>query len=49
VIAPTNRSYALPFSVFFRVNAEGLIIEQRNYWDTANWIKQIGIDPKIFG
>jgi len=49
LIEPTNHSYTLPFSVFFRVNVEGLIVEQLNYWDTANWIKQIGIDAKIFG
>jgi steroid delta-isomerase-like uncharacterized protein len=47
-IAPTNRSYKLPFSVFFCVNAEGLIVEQRNYWDTAGWIRQVGIDAKLF-
>ena len=47
-IAPTNRSYILPFSAFFRVNAQGLIVEQRNYWDTAGWVKQVGIDSKIF-
>jgi steroid delta-isomerase-like uncharacterized protein len=48
VIAPTNRSYRLLFSAFFRVNDQGLIIEQQNYWDTADWIRQIGIDPKLF-
>ena len=47
-IAPTNRSYILPFSAFFRVNAQGLIVEQRNYWDTAGWVKQVGIDSKLF-
>lgn len=47
-IAPTNRAYTLPFSAFFRVNAQGLIVEQRNYWDTANWIRQVGIDPTLF-
>ncbi len=47
-IAPTNRSYKLPFAAFFRVNAQGLIFEQRNYLDTANWILQVGIEPKLF-
>jgi steroid delta-isomerase-like uncharacterized protein len=48
VIAPTNRSYKLPVASFFRVNAQGLIVEQRTYWDTADWERQIGIDPKLF-
>ena len=46
VLAPTNRSYKLPVASLFRVNAQGLIIEQRTYWDTADWERQIGIDPK---
>jgi ketosteroid isomerase-like protein len=29
VIAPTNRSYTLPVASFFRINAQGLIAEQR--------------------
>jgi steroid delta-isomerase-like uncharacterized protein len=48
VIQPTNRSYTLPVGSFFRVNAHGLIAEQRTYWDTADWEQQIGIDPKLF-
>lgn len=48
VIAPTNNSYKLPFSAFFRINSEGLITEQQNYWDTATWFRQLGIDPKAF-
>jgi steroid delta-isomerase-like uncharacterized protein len=48
VIAPTNRMYNLPIASFFRTNAQGLIAEQRTYWDTANWAEQIGIDPKLF-
>lgn len=47
-IAPTNKSYKLPFVALFRVNAAGLIAEQRNYWDTAAWIRQVGIDAKLF-
>ena len=46
-IAPTNKSYKLPFA-FFRVDAQGLIAEQQNYWDTAAWVRQVGIDPKLF-
>jgi steroid delta-isomerase-like uncharacterized protein len=48
VIAPTNRSYKLPIGAFFCVNTQGLITEQRTYWDTADWEQQIGIDPKLF-
>jgi len=48
VIEPTNRFYKLPVGAFFRVNAQGLIVEQRTYWDTADWERQIGIDPKLF-
>jgi ketosteroid isomerase-like protein len=47
-IAPTNKSYKLPFAAFFRIDAQGLIAEQRNYWDTADWIRQVGIDGKLF-
>jgi steroid delta-isomerase-like uncharacterized protein len=47
-IAPTNRPYTLPVSSFFRLDADGLIIEQRTYWDTAAWAEQIGIDPSRF-
>jgi steroid delta-isomerase-like uncharacterized protein len=47
-IAPTNRSYTLPIASFFRINADGLIAEQRTYWDTARWAEQVGIDPALF-
>jgi hypothetical protein len=30
------------------MNTQGLIIEQRTYWDTADWARQIGIDPNLF-
>jgi len=48
VIAPTNRSYKLNVASFFRINDQGLIAEQRNYWDTASWAHQVGIDPNSF-
>ncbi len=48
VIAPTNRKYNLPVASFFLTNAQGLIAEQRTYWDTANWAQQIGIDQNLF-
>jgi steroid delta-isomerase-like uncharacterized protein len=48
IVAPTNRAYTLPVGSFFRLDARGLIIEQRTYWDTASWARQIGIDPTLF-
>jgi steroid delta-isomerase-like uncharacterized protein len=47
-IAPTNRAYKLPVGSFFRMNSQGLIVEQQTFWDTASWAQQIGIDPKVF-
>jgi steroid delta-isomerase-like uncharacterized protein len=48
IVAPTNRAYTLPVGSFFRVDAQGLLVEQRTYWDTANWAQQIGLDPNLF-
>jgi len=48
VLAPTNRSYTLPVASFFRIGACGLIVDQRTYWDTADWAQQIGIDATAF-
>jgi steroid delta-isomerase-like uncharacterized protein len=48
VLAPTNRSYTLPVASFFRIDARGLIAEQRTYWDVANWAHQIEVDPALF-
>ncbi|HTA83937.1 MAG TPA: ester cyclase [Bacteroidia bacterium] len=48
VITPTNKAYILPVGSFFRTNTQGLITEQRTYWDTSDWARQIGIDPKLF-
>ena len=47
-IPPTKRSYKIPVGAFFRLDAQGLIVEQRSYWDTADWERQVGIDPKLF-
>jgi steroid delta-isomerase-like uncharacterized protein len=48
VLKPTNQSYKIPVASFFHVTAQGLIVEQRSYWDTASWAEQIRIDPKLF-
>jgi steroid delta-isomerase-like uncharacterized protein len=47
-VPPTNRAYTLPVASFFRLDAQGLLVEQRTYWDTANWAEQIGVDAKSF-
>jgi steroid delta-isomerase-like uncharacterized protein len=47
VIAPTNQSYKLFVASLFRINTQGLIIEQRTYWDMDSWAEQIGIDPRL--
>jgi ketosteroid isomerase-like protein len=39
---PTGRSYTLRGCGFFRVS-DGLIQEQRGYWDRATWFGQIGL------
>jgi steroid delta-isomerase-like uncharacterized protein len=48
LIIPTKRSYRLPVASFFRISQQGLIVEQRTYWDTADWAQQIGVDQKLF-
>ena len=47
-IPPTNQSYELHVACFFWVNADGLIAEMRNYWDTRTFFQQLGIDPESF-
>jgi len=47
-VAPTNRSYRVPFAAFFRVNAQGLIVEQGHYGERQAWFQQLGIDPRVF-
>jgi predicted ester cyclase len=44
VIEPNNRSYKLPFAIFFRFDSEGLIAEQRVIFDSASLARQTGID-----
>ena len=40
--APSGRAFTLRGCGFFRV-VDGLIVEQRGYWDRATWFEQIGI------
>jgi hypothetical protein len=42
-------SATLPFGAIFRFNTQGLIAEQRYYWDTAAYFQQLGVDPKVLG
>jgi steroid delta-isomerase-like uncharacterized protein len=45
-VPPNNRKYRLRVASFFRVNASGLITEMRNYFDSAIFGEQTGIDLK---
>jgi steroid delta-isomerase-like uncharacterized protein len=47
-LPPTNRPYELRVGCFFRVNADGLIAEMRNYWDTRTFFQQLGVDIESF-
>jgi hypothetical protein len=47
VIEPTNRSYRLPLAAFFRVNEQGLLVEQRTSFDSSDWCRHIGRDPRV--
>jgi steroid delta-isomerase-like uncharacterized protein len=43
IIPPTNKRFEHSIASFLRVNAEGLIAERRNYWDTATMLQQLGL------
>jgi steroid delta-isomerase-like uncharacterized protein len=42
-MAPTNRRVRLQGASFYRFNREGLITEQRDYWDNASFAQQLGV------
>lgn len=46
-IAPTNRAYVSGAVMFFRFNADGLIIENQSRYDSVDWFHQIGVDPNV--
>lgn len=46
-IAPTGRSYVSDAVMFFRFNADGLIVENQSWYDSVGWFRQIGVDPKV--
>jgi limonene-1,2-epoxide hydrolase len=47
-VPPTNSSYELRVACFFRVNADRLIAEMRNYWDTRTFFQQLEIHLESF-
>ena len=42
-IPPTGKSAEVRFAFIAKVNAEGLIEEDRTYYDTADFMKQLGV------
>ena len=42
-IPPTNRSVSMPFAAFVRLNSDGLIAEERRYYDVAGMLQQLGL------
>ena len=43
-ILPTGRHFEFRSAVFYRVNSVGLLEEKREYVDTANLFKQLGLN-----
>ncbi len=44
-LAPTNREITLRGANFYRFNREGLISEDRGYYDLASFLQQLGLKP----
>ncbi len=44
-LAPTNRRVTMNGATFYRFNREGLIAEQRDYFDIAGIMQQLGVKP----
>lgn len=44
-LPPTNRQVTVPGALFLRVDTEGLIAEQRVYFDNASFLQQLGVKP----
>ena len=44
-IPPTNRRFELPHVRICRVDSQGLIAEQRFYFDPATFFRQLGLSP----
>jgi steroid delta-isomerase-like uncharacterized protein len=43
VIPATNRSIEMPVAAFARVNDQGLVAEERRYFDLAGLLQQLGV------
>ena len=43
VIPPTNRAINLPMALFTICNEQGLMVEERRYYDMAMLIRQLGL------
>ncbi len=44
-LAPTNREVTIRGATFYRFNREGLISEERGYFDVASFLQQLGVRP----
>jgi len=44
-LAPTNRRVTMNGATFYRFNREGLIAEQRDYFDISGLMQQLGVKP----
>jgi len=47
MIPPTNRAYVSGAVMFFRFDADGLIVENQSWYDSVDWFHQIGVDPNV--
>lgn len=45
-IQPTNRKIELQFAFIFKVTPEGLIAEDRTYYDSASFMNQLRLNKK---
>jgi predicted ester cyclase len=46
-IEPTHRSYRSEAVMLFRFDADGLIVENKSWYDSVDWFHQIGVDPNV--
>ena len=44
-VAPTNKAIQFTGVGFWRINSQGLISEERRYYDTAELMRQLGLVP----
>jgi SnoaL-like domain len=46
-ITPTHRAYVSDAAMLFRFDADGLIVENKSWYDSVDWFHQIGVDPNV--